>query len=148
MTNPIDTAAFRRAHEATTPGSWEAEADGNVWCGASSKLDNLVAPTFTQGDAHFIALAHREWPALLDRIEALEAENARLRSDLTNNTEAMTGCEGCGAPLYPSDEFCLGEDCSGCWAMMTGNHKSTKGTLCFAYRVGKPDPRTALGDPT
>lgn len=95
MTNPIEE--LRRAHEATTQGEWHMETL-RTSCGVCHKIgpwphkwrageemsaciyDDYPSPpegTDTMlANAHFIALAHREWPALLDEIE-------RLREALT-----------------------------------------------------------------
>ena len=77
-------------------------------------------------------------------------EVGRLRADLAQNAEAVTSCEGCNAPLFDGDSFVMSEDASGCWAMMTCNHRSAENTPCYAYRVGKPSAhaRAALTEPT
>ena len=56
-----------------------------------------------------------EGPQAATALAAKEAENAelraeveRLRADLERNAEAFTSCEGCGAPLFDSDEYIMG----------------------------------------
>lgn len=81
---------------------------------------------------------------LTARIAELEEANAKLREDLRrHDSDVMTGCEACGAPLYDDDEY-VGDDCKGCWAVMTDNHPSSESKPCYAYRVGKPDARALL----
>lgn len=87
-----------------------------------------------------------EWIATMreaaDRIEALIAENARLREDFAKLhrgvDEVIASCEGCGAPLMCGDDYVSDEDgdCSGCWAAMT-DFPAVSGRPCYAYRVGK-----------
>ena len=103
---------------------------GGAICSAAGKFE-------AWGNEPIMVLVNPDGPEAAACIAALEAEVGRLRDDLCNNAEAMAGCEGCGAPLFPDDDFIM-DDCSGCCAMMTGNHKSAEGTPCYAYRVGKP----------
>lgn len=71
----IDIDKLRAAHAATTQGEWVPEPEPN---GATFSLwvdtDSLVAEYNTETDADFIALAHNEFPAMLDEIERLRAE--------------------------------------------------------------------------
>lgn len=73
----IDTDKLRAAHAATTQGEWVPEPEPN---GATFSLwvdtDSLVAEYNTETDADFIALAHNEFPAMLDEIERLRDANA------------------------------------------------------------------------
>lgn len=64
----------------------------------------------------------------------------QLRADLIKNCEAVSTCEGCGAPLFADDDFVAGEDASGCWSAMTDT-PSKRERPCYAYRVGEPDAR-------
>lgn len=70
----IDIDKLRAAHAATTQGEWVPEPEPN---GATFSLwvdtDSLVAEYNTETDADFIALAHNEFPAMLDEIERLRA---------------------------------------------------------------------------
>lgn len=67
----------------------------------------------------------------------------KLRTDLAKNCEAVATCESCSAPLFADDDFVSGEDCSGCWSAMIDT-SSKRERPCYAYRVEKPDARTAL----
>lgn len=79
MTDRIDTAALRRAREETTRGEWRWQADSFAGLYADREwllhytIDDDGIHCANPADGDFIALAHREWPALLDRIDALEA---------------------------------------------------------------------------
>lgn len=67
---------LRAAHAATTQGEWAAPGfnsqGGSVACLLGSPDGTrLVSGNFLRADAKFIALAHNEFPAMLDEIEAL-----------------------------------------------------------------------------
>lgn len=100
------TEALRRAHAATTPGEWSicTETRGDEICTIYGVPDQPTEEGIGQGwvyihyqnvqdgewhwaepdeklaNAHFIALAHKEVPALIDRIEALEAALRKIAS--------------------------------------------------------------------
>lgn len=120
MTDRIDTAALRRAWGETTQGEWRWH-QGHSVCTITvegHEIARVVEAAYWQpftprqaANAHFIALAHREWPALLDRIDALEAlakannDLARMevahrkklafqRAELANAMEALTSQYG------------------------------------------------------
>lgn len=61
---------------------------------------------------------------------------ALLRSDLRKlaaGDEVATGCEGCGAMLLRSDDYCSDFHGSGCWWLVTGGKWGQ--SPCYAYRV-------------
>lgn len=67
---------LRAAHAATTQGEWAAPGfnsqGGSVACLLGSPDGTrLVSGNFLRADAKFIALAHNEFPAMLDEIESL-----------------------------------------------------------------------------
>ncbi len=101
MTDRIDTEALRRAHEATTQGEWticiydcgdtpHRNANGpcpSIQCESADcgivHWDGFKQEYWTsangnqkeiEANARFIALAHREVPALCDEIDRLRAE--------------------------------------------------------------------------
>lgn len=152
MTNPIDTAALRRAWGETTP-DWQQRDDQTTegWVTIIGNVDGEYHPDGSvsssydvvcvcedeygerlpnvSANARFIALAHREWPALLDRIDALEGEVERLRSALQ--------------PFAKSGELLVKAGDSGrFWAYRPagGDEYGIAGTHLL-------DARTALGDP-
>ena len=66
---------------------------------------------------------------------------ALLRSDLRKlaaGDEVATGCEGCGAMLLWSDDYCSDFHGSGCWWLMTGGKWGQ--SPCYAYRVASQTP--------
>lgn len=70
---------LRAAHAATTQGEWAAPGfnsqGGSVACLLGSPDGTrLVSGNFLRADAKFIALAHNEFPALLDEIESLRRQ--------------------------------------------------------------------------
>jgi len=140
MTDRIDTAALRRAWGETSPIEWTVLRSNHrrVQSGRFGTVANFYEKSGPYGisyeqavaNARFIALAHREWPALLDRIDALEAENARLRSALQ--------------PFAKSGELLVKAGDSGrFWAYRPagGDEYGITGTHLL-------DARTALGDPS
>jgi len=88
-------AAVEAALTASTPGEWYGCHDGNCVCGTISSYEhdfmiartelnhfedapqNVPMEVYT-ANAKFIFLAHNTLPAILERLRALEAENARL----------------------------------------------------------------------
>lgn len=77
-------AELRAAHAATTQGEWfpfEKESGGytHTYIGMESGTRSCIVADLhaaklkgeQAGNRDFIALAHNEWPALLDEIEAL-----------------------------------------------------------------------------
>jgi len=91
--------------------------------------------------------AATELTALRARVAQLEGDNARLREDFKKalSVEVMAHCESCHAPLFEGEDWVSDPDCVyGCWHSMT-DIKSKRDRPCFAYRVGKPDARQALG---
>lgn len=67
---------LRAAHAAATQGEWAAPGfnsqGGSVACLLGSPDGTrLASGNFLRADAKFIALAHNEFPALLDEIERL-----------------------------------------------------------------------------
>ena len=78
---------LKAAFEAATPGEWTAPGFNSQGGKVACLLDNpdglrLVSGNFKRPDATFIALAHNEFPAMLDEIEKLRRENDRLTSEL------------------------------------------------------------------
>lgn len=82
----LDLAALRQLHANTTQGPWEAYEDAD-WSGwgrthfiATPDEEHPIPPDsgVYKHDAEFIATAHTIWPALLDEIEQLRADNAEL----------------------------------------------------------------------
>ncbi len=66
---------------------------------------------------------------------------ALLRSDLRKlaaGDEVATGCEGCGAMLLRSDDYCSDFHGSGCWWLVTGGKWGQ--SPCYAYRVASQTP--------
>ena len=111
----IDRDALRKLAEAATPGPWEIDPDGRTINATESDGESyavgeaydLDVPT---GDAAFIATARTALPALLDALDAAEAEVARLRerfqeAKLGMHASAPHGltCADCGIGAYPCD---------------------------------------------
>lgn len=77
---------LRAAHAATTQGEWELMPPGTDECGEDKAFDYVrvaearfitaegTSATEAGDNSAFIALAHNEFPAMLDEIERLRAE--------------------------------------------------------------------------
>lgn len=82
----IDIDKLRAAHAATTQGEWELMPPGTDECGEDKAFDYVrvaearfitaegTSATEAGDNSAFIALAHNEFPAMLDEIERLRAE--------------------------------------------------------------------------
>lgn len=83
----IDIDKLRAAHAATTQGEWELMPPGTDECGEDKAFDYVrvaearfitaegTSATEAGDNSAFIALAHNEFPAMLDEIERLRAAN-------------------------------------------------------------------------
>jgi len=97
--NVRDFEADRKICEAASAGPWEAmrwEIGGadaynvqccdndvaTVWQGVRYPFGPEISDYTAKANTRFIAEARTGWPAALDRIAELEAENRRLKSDL------------------------------------------------------------------
>lgn len=115
----VDLDRLEAAHAATTPGEWEIYGEPEV--GLPYSLFVLegplsrrpLEPLETQ-DAHFIALAHNELPALIAENRQLRAENAAMREAL--GWYATMFCEGIGDVVGDFCGKCPDDQCAGCKA--------------------------------
>lgn len=87
---PVDLKELRRLHEAATPGPWfkymrTVTVEENGWDVEVAECSNNARGT-VEADAALIAAARNALPELLDRLEAAESENARLREELNGLT--------------------------------------------------------------
>lgn len=78
----LDLAAIQARADAATPGPWRI--DGHEIVGRSTSRRTLQDPWVADvdpvsADADFIAHAREDVTAMLARVEALEAETAKLR---------------------------------------------------------------------
>lgn len=60
---------LRAAHAATTQDEWVTSTNDFIFSVAA--VPAMIGQTLLPADAAFIALAHNEFPAMLDEIEAL-----------------------------------------------------------------------------
>ena len=152
---------LRAAHAATTQGewfSWEQENNGYVhtYIGMESGTRSCIVADLHAAKLHgeqagnrdFIALAHNEWHALLDEIEALREELQHQRfitfalleqfkgfaQDIVNSYDD-TGCDGCGVVDQSINEKAIkiadrpaegNLDCAGQLETLTNGMKSLK----------------------
>jgi hypothetical protein len=82
------------------------------------------------------------------------AADGQLREERSAALKAMeraadllgcTRCEGCGAPLYPDDDYVSDEHgVDGCWPMFSDGPEAV-GKPCYAERVGKPSAALKAG---
>lgn len=88
MSSKIDIENLRELHAATTQGEWRTIADSfdpPEWFIATSEGvfgDCIFGPSEAMPVNHnyeFAVRAHNVWPALLDELERLRAENAALK---------------------------------------------------------------------
>lgn len=109
---PEDRALLRALAEQATPGPWEIGDDGSggVWVTGPDRNANVICDIYEQyvdggadENAAFIAEARTALPALLDALDAREAEVERLRGivrDLTQMDEVgqhdSLRCRFCG----------------------------------------------------
>jgi len=104
---PADLAEIQARADAATPGPWyqgrdkiSGESDGEAWtredCTDPESCD-LFPTAAREEDAHFIAHARTDVPALVAEVAALRAEIQRLRT-----APADTACPGCGGSGYQS----------------------------------------------
>ena len=110
MTNRIDTAALRRAHQATTQGVWRADITPhftNVHDGEYILME-LAGRSIDhdEANARFIALAHEQWPALLDEIERLRAQVEADR-DTFRDADIIDDPIGAAAQLEAGYRKCM-----------------------------------------
>lgn len=137
----VDTRELRRLHEAATPGPWEVyshQSGSAEGCYVSVEADargvlfdtlnagsvrTIYSPEdnesgwFEEGESadnlRLAVAARNALPSLLDRLEAAEAEVARLREALGEVAESLK-CHH--PPDDGSDDSCGGEDCLKCMA--------------------------------
>ncbi len=127
-----DFAADRKLCEAATPGPWKIDGDvPTVVCGK-----DVMFSADDKDDAKFIAAAREGWPAALDRIAELEAQNAVLRQVLWfyANREIYTHTSELPAEIF---EDC-GERARKIVQETPSDAAKRVGALVDALRVAKP----------